>query len=84
MSDKLLGFAMAWIFYWSIFAVGQLSTTIQHMNWYDEYVLGVQSQETPLVLEEKLNNQVNNPSTSGTTLNNSITTYVLTKHFGLK
>ena len=57
---------MAWIFYWSIFAVGQLSTTIQHMNWYGEYVLGVQNQETPLVLEEKLNNQVNNPSTSGT------------------
>ena len=48
---------MAWIFYWSIFAVGQLSTTIQHMNWYGEYVLGVQSQETPLVLEEKLNKQ---------------------------
>ena len=54
---------MAWIFYWSIFAVSQLTTTIQHMNWYGEYVLGVQSQETPLVLEEKLNNQVNNPST---------------------
>ena len=49
---------MAWIFYWSIFAVGQLSTTIQHMNWYGEYVLGVKSQEIPLVLEEKLNNQL--------------------------
>ena len=32
MSDKLLGFAMAWIFYWSIFAVSQLITTYQYLT----------------------------------------------------
>ncbi len=33
MSDKLLGFAMAWIFYWSIFAVSQLITTYQYLTF---------------------------------------------------
>ena len=64
MSEKFLGLTITWLLSWSIFAVDQLSTTIHYMNSYGEYVLGERSQETQQASAEKLDNQVNNSSTS--------------------
>ena len=64
MSEKFLGLTITWLLSWSIFAVDQLSTTIHYMNSHGEHVLGERSQETQQASAEKLDNQVNNSSTS--------------------